>query len=226
MVAALSAGIAPAVAFMTFIYLRDRITEPLWLIARMFVTGALIVLPIMFIQYGIHTEMNHVPIIMEAFLFSAFLEEFFKWFMFMFLIYQHEEFDNHYDGIVYASAISLGFASLENVFYLLSNGIEFAWMRALYPVSSHALFGIIMGYYLGKAKMYAKYKRRYSTMAFVLPVLLHGIYNYILLGLNQFIITLSIFLACVWIFAIYRLKHARMYDIRFLPNKINKKTNE
>ncbi len=33
MIAALSAGIAPAVAFMTFIYLRDRITEPIWLIA-------------------------------------------------------------------------------------------------------------------------------------------------------------------------------------------------
>ncbi len=120
-------------------------------------------------------------------------KNFFKWFMFMFLIYQHEEFDNHYDGIVYASAISLGFASLENVFYLLSNGIEFAWMRALYPVSSHALFGIIMGYYLGKAKMNSKYKRRYLTIAFLLPFLLHGIYNYILLGLNQFIIILSIF---------------------------------
>lgn len=223
MVAALSAGIAPAIALMTFIYLRDRITEPLWLIARMFVTGALIVLPIMFIQYGIQSEVNHVPILVEAFLSSAFLEEFFKWFMFMFLIYQHEEFDNHYDGIVYASAISLGFASLENVFYLLSNGIEFAWMRAFFPVSSHALFGIIMGYYLGKAKMYPKYKYKYLTIALLTPVLLHGIYNYILLGLNQFIIVLSIFLICLWVFAIYRLKHARTYDIRFLPDKINRK---
>jgi len=222
MIAALSAGIAPAVAFMTFIYLRDRITEPLWLIARMFIAGALIVLPIMFIQYGIHAELDNIPIAAEAFLFSAFLEEFFKWFMFMFLIYQHDEFDNHYDGIVYASAISLGFASLENVFYLLSNGVEFAWMRALYPVSSHALFGIIMGYYLGKAKMKPKNKHKYLTIAFVMPFLLHGIYNYILLGLNQFIIILSIFLAGVWVFAIYRLKHARMYDIRFLPDKMYK----
>lgn len=43
----------------------------------MFVAGALIVLPIMFIQYGIHAELDNIPNIIEAFLFSAFMEEFF-----------------------------------------------------------------------------------------------------------------------------------------------------
>lgn len=216
MIAVLSAAIAPAIAFMAFIYLRDRITEPIWLITRMFIAGALLVLPIMFIQYAIQAEMASIPVFIEAFFFSALFEEFFKWFIFIFLIYDHSEFDNHYDGIVYASAVSLGFASLENVFYLLSNGIEFAWMRAFFPVSSHALFGIIMGYYLGKAKMEPGYKRKYLTIAFFLPFLLHGIYNYILLGLNQFIIVLTIFIVLLWVFALYRLKHALLYDKRNL----------
>ena len=62
------------------------------------------------------------------------------------------EFDEHYDGIVYGAAVSLGFATVENILYLFANGLESALGRAILPVSSHALFGVIMGYYLGKAK--------------------------------------------------------------------------
>ena len=60
------------------------------------------------------------------------------------------EFDEHYDGIVYGAAVSLGFATVENILYLFANGLESALGRAILPVSSHALFGVIMGYYLGK----------------------------------------------------------------------------
>ncbi|MGC7950656.1 PrsW family glutamic-type intramembrane protease, partial [Bacillus sp. II_CA] len=66
--------------------------------------------------------------------------------------YNHVEFDDPYDGILYGASISLGFATIENVLYLLSFGLDTAFMRALLPVSSHALFGVVMGYYYGRAK--------------------------------------------------------------------------
>src|SRR5699024_9876670 len=64
------------------------------------------------------------------------------------------EFDAHYEGIVYAVSISLGFATVENILYLLVHDIEFAFTRALFPLSSHVLVGVVMGYHFGMAKMY------------------------------------------------------------------------
>ncbi|GLO66462.1 MULTISPECIES: glutamic-type intramembrane protease PrsW [Oceanobacillus] len=208
MLSILSVGIAPAIALLSYIYLKDKITEPIRLIIRMFILGALLVLPIMFIQYAISSEFNYNSIFVEAFFQIALLEEFFKWFVFMFVMYQHEEFDNHYDGIVYASSLSLGFASIENILYLITNGIEYAFMRAIFPVSSHALFGIIMGYYLGKAKTHPDNKNRNLTLAFLIPFLLHGAYNFILKGFSSFILILTPFMVICWIFALYRLKRA------------------
>lgn len=208
MLSILSVGIAPAIALLSYIYLKDKITEPIRLIIRMFILGALLVLPIMFIQYALSSEFNVNSIFVEAFFHIALLEEFFKWFVFMFVMYQHEEFDNHYDGIVYASSLSLGFASIENILYLITNGIEYAFMRAIFPVSSHALFGIIMGYYLGKAKTHLDNKNTNLTLAFLIPFILHGIYNFILKGFSSFILILTPFMILLWIFALYRLKRA------------------
>lgn len=76
----------------------------------------------------------------------------------LFVAYRHSDFDHHYDGIIYGVAISLGFATIENIIYIFSNGIEIALLRAVFPVSSHALFGILMGFYMGKAKFASKTK--------------------------------------------------------------------
>jgi len=224
MLAILSAGIAPIVAFMSFIYLKDRITEPLPMIIRTFIGGALLVFPIMFIQYAILSESPSESNFILSFFHIAFFEEFFKWFIFMFLIYHHPEFDDHYDGIVYAVSISLGFASVENILYLITNGIEYALTRAFFPVSSHALFGIIMGYYLGKAKMNKSYQRINITLAFFIPFVLHGSYNYILKSFTGYWVYILIpFMVGLWIFALHRMKTANNSQIEFHHH--NNKTN-
>lgn len=214
MFAILSASIAPIVALMSFIYLKDRITEPILLIVRTFIVGALLVFPIMFIQYALTTESLINNSFIESFLYSAFIEEFFKWFIFLFLIFQHSEFDHHYDGIVYAVSISLGFATVENIFYLLINGIEYAFLRAFFPVSSHALFGIMMGYYFGKAKMNKKQQKLNITLAIFLPFILHGTYNYILQRFtNDWLLILIPFMILLWIRALHRMKTANEANI-------------
>ncbi|WP_249871999.1 glutamic-type intramembrane protease PrsW [Oceanobacillus saliphilus] len=219
MIAILSAGIAPIVALMSFIYLKDRITEPIPLIMKTFIFGALLVFPIMFIQYAIANEQISNSIFIESFFQIALFEEFFKWFIFLFAIYHHPEFDNHYDGIVYAVSISLGFASVENILYLLTNGIEYAFWRAFFPVSSHALFGVIMGFYFGRAKMNSGNKSLNIAVAFLFPFILHGIYNYILRSFtNSWFYVLIPFMILLWMRALHRMKTANdsyisSYDI-------------
>jgi len=217
-----SAGIAPAIALMSFFYLKDRFTEPIPLILRTFILGALLVFPIMFIQYVFNTEGLVDSTFIQSFFIVALSEEFFKWFIFFYCIYNHSEFDAHYDGIVYAVGISLGFASLENILFLFSNGIEHAFSRALFPVSSHALFGVIMGYYFGKAKMNNTHKKRNLAFAFLIPFILHGTYNYILRTVeSNWLILLIPFMIGLWILALRRVKIANQLhpNIMFLSKK-------
>ena len=218
MLAILSAGAAPALALMSFFYLKDRITEPIPLIIRTFLLGALLVFPIMFIQYAFTTQGITNNSFIESFFLVSFFEEFFKWFIFMYTIYHHSEFDAHYDGIVYAVAISLGFATVENILYLFTNGIEYAFSRAIFPVSSHALFGVIMGFHFGKAKMNKRYNKWNIALAFLIPFILHGLYNYILKTEKQYWIYILIpFMIVLWYVGIRRMKLANQ------PNMKNRK---
>ncbi|MBT2214285.1 intramembrane metalloprotease PrsW [Virgibacillus dakarensis] len=209
MFAILSAGIAPAFALMAFFYLKDRFTEPLSLILKVFLYGALLVFPIMFIQYAFQAEGIGTSNVVHSFILSGLIEEFFKWFIFIYTIYHHTEFDAHYDGIVYAVAISLGFATVENLFYLLTNGISYAFSRALFPVSSHALFGVSMGYYFGKAKMNQHHRKRNISLAFCVPFLIHGTYNYILKAITtDWLFLLVPFMIVLWIYSLRKVKLA------------------
>lgn len=179
--AILTAAISPAVAIMTFIYLSKRLElEPLPLIIRMFIIGFIMVFPITFIQYAFEAEGIFQTPVMKSIFLAGMLEEFFKWFFLLFVAYRHSDLDHHYDGVIYGVAISLGFATIENILYLFENGIEIAMLRAIFPVSSHALFGIIMGFYLGKAKFYPDTRARSLMLALFIPVSLHSLYNYII----------------------------------------------
>jgi protease PrsW len=208
MLAIITTGVAPALALLSFFYLKDKITEPLPLIIRTFISGCLIVFPIMFIQYAFQSDQIG-NVFIQSFFVVAFLEEFFKWFLFLYLIYQHTEFDAHYDGIVYAVSISLGFASVENILYLLVNGIEYAFTRALFPVSSHALFGVIMGFYFGKAKMNQRHIGLNIFLALIIPISLHGLYNFILVTVNENWALIAVpFMIILWFFCLHRMKIA------------------
>ena len=178
MLVMLSAAIAPGLALLSYFYLKDQYeTEPISVVVKTFLFGVFLVLPIMFIQYVLETEHILNTDLANAFLWAALLEEFFKWFILIYVIYQHVAFDEPYDGIVYGAAVSLGFATMENILYLLANGVEHAFLRAVLPVSSHALFGVIMGYYLGKAKFSASNNRVYLLLALIIPISLHGVYD-------------------------------------------------
>ncbi|MFY4775956.1 glutamic-type intramembrane protease PrsW [Metabacillus sp. RGM 3146] len=212
MFAVITAGIAPGLALLCYFYLKDQLDrEPLYMVIRSFIFGMLIVFPIMFIQYVLNSEKILTSSVMNNFLANGFLEEFVKWFILMITIYQHTHFDEHYDGIVYGASVSLGFATLENIFYLFSNGLGYAFGRALLPVSSHALFGVIMGYYIGKGKFsFSNLKYRYLSLSFLVPFFLHGSYDYILSAYVNWQYVMLPFMIFLWWFAMQKVKKARM----------------
>ncbi|MBB5323434.1 RsiW-degrading membrane proteinase PrsW (M82 family) [Anoxybacillus tepidamans] len=215
----ISAGIAPGVALLSYFYLKDEYeTEPLSLVLRTFIFGAILVFPIMFIQHVLQLEGVVTSKWAQAFLSSGLLEEFVKWFVVYFFIFDHREFDEPYDGIVYSASVSLGFATLENILYLLANGVEFAVTRALLPVSSHALFAVMMGFYIGKAKFQGR-KRFYLVLSFVLPFLLHGTYDFILLTQEKWAYYMVPFMLMLWWMALRKVKQAKgMYANSIVPS--------
>lgn len=150
----LVAAITPGVALLFYFYLKDKYdAEPLHMVARMFLLGVLVVFPIMIVQQGLVRGLGDNPYLF-AFGISSGVEEAFKWFVLYHFIYHHTEFDEPYDGILYAVAVSLGFATLENIIYAFTLKASFAslLLRGLLPVSGHAMFGVVMGYYMGRAK--------------------------------------------------------------------------
>ena len=195
MLGILSAGIAPGLSILIYFYLKDEYeAEPVSFVFKVFISGSLLVFPIMFIQYVLEMEGLVQTPLAHAFISAAFMEEFFKWFVLFYIVYKHAEFDEPYDGIVYGAAVSLGFATAENILYLFVHGLETAVGGALLPVSSHALFGVMMGYYLGKGKFSAGNDRKWLYLSFALPFLLHGIYDYILLSIDIWVLFLVPFM--------------------------------
>ncbi|RLQ95076.1 glutamic-type intramembrane protease PrsW [Falsibacillus albus] len=211
MLVILSAGIAPGLALLSYFYLKDQYeAEPVAMVFKAFMYGAILTFPIMFIQYVCSVE-NIFPFNWsKAFLSAGLLEEFFKWFILIFTVYQHTDFNEPYDGIVYGASVSLGFATVENILYLIANGVEHAFYRALLPVSSHALFGVIMGFYLGKAKFSSSgHQKRWIFFAFIIPFMLHGFYDYTILTFNTWIYYMVPFMLFLWWLGLRKVKQAR-----------------
>lgn len=194
-------------------------TEPRNLL-HAFIYGAALTFPILFLQYVLKEE--HIftnPIIQEV-LFTGIIEEFFKWFLLMLIIYHHIEFDDPYDGILYGVSLSLGFATVENVLYLLSYGVDTALMRALLPVSSHALFGVVMGFYLGKAKFSKlKSEKTWLVWSLSIPIVLHVLYNAVLLLPDNWDYVVIPFMIFLWWFALRKVKRAHEHLVSILMEK-------
>lgn len=211
----LLAAIAPGLSLLAYFYLKDRYeTEPIHLVIRMFLFGVLLVYPTMVLQNAIIEEFGSGTI-MTSFFLSGGIEEFLKWFLLYHLIFRHEAFDEPYDGIVYAVAVSLGFATLENIIYAFLHASSFSalMMRALLPVSGHALFGVMMGYYMGKAKFVPQKQRRYLWMSLLLPIVWHGAFDYILLVFKTGWIWIMIpVMTFLWLRSIWRVDRANAHS--------------
>ena len=132
-------------------------------------------------------------------------EELFKFLALMFVAFPRKNFNEPFDGIVYSVMIGLGFASFENIMYVFEGGIGVAFMRTFTAVPMHAAMGVIMGYYVGKAK-FQRGDRRTDTaiIGLVCAVLFHGAYDFCLFQNASLILLLMVFPVMGWAFYLSR----------------------
>jgi protease PrsW len=188
-------AIAPAAALFLFFYLRDKYRrEPIGILLVTFALGAASLVPAAMTSLSLQKLTgwrSSTPSLLHAFLGAMIIvglvEEGAKFLVVRFYAYHRPEFDEPYDGIMYSVMAALGFATLENIIYIFSNGAGTGVMRALLAMPSHAFDGVLMGYFLGEAK-FARSDRVgnwLSALGFGLAVLAHGLYDFIVFTLDK-----------------------------------------
>ena len=187
----LLAAIAPVAIILVYIYFRDKYEkEPIKQLIKALAAGMFIVIPVIFLEsflgeIRLSLELSsRSDAFFNAFGIAAFSEEIFKFLAFIFLIWKSKDYNERFDGIVYAVFISLGFALVENIKYLMNYGTEIALMRGILAVPAHALFGVTMGYYLSLSKFSVRKsdKTKFFYFAIIFPIILHGSYDFILMA--------------------------------------------
>ena len=155
-----AAAVVPGLLLLYYVYSKDFNPEPKRLIYKGFLYGALSVFVSTLISgpllnLGLYT--NNPATLLDAvkvsFFGAAIPEESAKLFMLWLLLRKCPEFDERYDGMVYAACVGLGFACVENLMYVLSSGAAWFYVsttRALFAVPGHFAFAIAMGYYYSK----------------------------------------------------------------------------
>jgi RsiW-degrading membrane proteinase PrsW (M82 family)/ribosomal protein S18 acetylase RimI-like enzyme len=189
----LALAIAPALAIIIYILYRDVYNrEPAINMVLSFLLGAFIIIPVVFIETltAKRTDSSAISILLNAYLGVALVEELCKFLVLRYYSFTRRSFDEPLDGIVYSILISMGFATVENMFYIYQQGLSVAFLRMFTSVPAHATFGIFMGYFAGKAKF--EHHRRITLLIYGLlaATIAHGTYDaFLLLGENAWIKT-------------------------------------
>ncbi len=213
-------AITPTVALALGIYLTDRYDrEPWHLLLRIFLMGALSVIPVMFVQrilLSVNVFSGLLSVAYTAFIVAGLTEEFFKRFVVIHGVYDDVNFDEKLDGIVYSVFSALGFATVENIMYVIFRYMGTYYvgiMRGLLSVPGHMLFGITMGYFLSLSKYTEdlKLKNHYYKMSLIIPAILHGLFNFILMA--QIPALMVIFIPYVIYLWVSNLKRLNRYTI-------------
>ncbi len=220
--------ILPSVFIVIFFVVSDKFREPNWEIIKIFIFGLLITIPAFFANFFLISFFSQNTLasqhLISSFLTAAPVEEGLKFLVLFLVVYKMKNFNEPLDGMVYGLCVSLGFATLENVYYVyLSEFKEITPMtlaiaRAFTAVPAHGVFGAMMGYFFMKYSYINKKDNLF--FCFFIPFLLHGFYN-LFAGVNFFYAAILIIVA--WIIALRlfsRLKKSQKSKRREYEKKI------
>jgi RsiW-degrading membrane proteinase PrsW (M82 family) len=182
----LSAALLPVMVLLIYIYRRDPEKEPVSELLKAFFMGVLICIPVAFAEIQIQSLLfgpggepkTVLGTTAMAFLVAALPEETAKLIALWLIVRKNRYFDEHFDGIVYAVCVSLGFAAIENVGYVMGhdNWMSVAISRALLAVPGHYAFAVMMGYYYSLYHFVDRsWKNKISIL--LVPVMAHGVYD-------------------------------------------------
>src|SRR5262249_32752502 len=210
-------AILPPLALVAFFYRQDRREpEPRGHVAGAFALGLLTVAPALLLAQLAERLLPGLAASTagDAFVLTGGIEEASKLAVLLASVYGWTEFDEPMDGIVYAVALSLGFATTENALYVLRGGAAVAALRAFFTVPGHALVGAVLGYCVGRARVSRRRLHSAALLAggFLLAASLHGLFDFILLVTSGWraLSLLSVLSAALWVLALRWMRSAQI----------------
>ena len=150
----------------------------------------------------------------QSFAGVALVEEALKWLPIFFIVRRFAKWDEYSDGVMYMVFCGMGFALVENILYALQGEIWVAVLRAFTAVPAHAVFGVLMGFFLSRFQFVKHGKRAFLITSLVLPILAHGIYDFFIIQTFVewlMLLALVILIVCLY-FSLHLIKQARVGD--------------
>ena len=182
----LIASLLPALLLLLYIWKKDTQKEPTYMLMKAVSWGIGIIIPVIVVERIIGLMLlgeNGSPTTLVdttamAFLVAAIPEESFKLLALWMVLKKNPFFDEHFDGIVYAVCVGLGFAAVENISYVFSHDdwASVAISRALLAVPGHYAFAVLMGYYYS-VYHFVNRSPKVAICVLLAPVMAHGIYD-------------------------------------------------
>src|ERR1700683_3818123 len=196
-----ASAIAPALLLLWLVVAADSRPEPPRIVWISVVLGAVSCIPAALLELWLQ---RHVPItgatplgaFATALLFAGIPEESIKVSIIAAIALRARDFDEPMDGVVYGTAVGLGFAAVENLLYVASNTnwAFVAVMRGVLSVPGHGAFGAIAGAYIARARFggalgahrTSRWRRpRLFLLAWLIPVVLHTLFDGSLFSLGK-----------------------------------------
>lgn len=181
-------ALVPAAIWMVIFYLQDRIEpEPKGFIFAVFVLGGLLaaalnspILENMFrTSKWIYTDT--VSTILGSILVVGFTQEFLKYAAVRFSVFNSSEFDEPTDGVIYATAAGLGYATILNIQFVTSNGgvdLGTSVIRMAIVALAQASFASITGFFLGRLRFEQK-AVWWMPLGLMLAAIANGLFNWL-----------------------------------------------
>jgi protease PrsW len=196
-------GALPGLLWLSWFWFKDQHEpEPRRRLVVVFVLGGLSALLIAYarprLEWLLPDALGARNDLIDAFVVTALAEECAKLAAFLVGALWQRGCNEPMDGIVYAAAAALGFASVENAFFLASEGdVRLIFVRAFTSTLAHVLFLAPAGFFLVRAKLGAgRWRHELAALAVVGAVLLHGTYDWILMhGQGTGRLALGLFMA-------------------------------
>ena len=192
---ALAPVVIPVFFWAAYHYHKDRhLPEPIGNLVLSFVLGiasfyvgiamyrGLDLIGLRFDAYSL-AETHRAGLFAYSVLVIGFVEEMAKFLPFVLVVLRFRAFDEPLDGIIYASFIALGFATVENVQYSQFLQAPEAIARGFAGPLVHIMFASVWAFYTGVAHLNGKNVLGTGLAWLALAALLHGIYDFLVIAL-------------------------------------------
>ncbi len=183
----LSFIVPPLIAFLLYLYLRFKFTKwPYSLLFRSFLWGMASIVIVLAVQvlasYLELDKLNNIRrILFYALVIMAFFSELAKFTILKGLIYPRDEFKSPVDGIIFATMIAMGFATMNNILYFINiPHLSVSGVNAITAGPANVIFGVIMGFFIGLGKL-RRMRFIDSMTGLAAAIVFHALYDFCLL---------------------------------------------